>query len=98
MNTTMPFTLEGTQFDSIGFLDFGNDDLWEVFAPVTLPIEDPDGFVHNNFPVYLASHNNIGDLKPLAFFFDLYSTGPHINEITIQLGALLNAYIEERNK
>lgn len=82
-------------FDSIGFIDIGNDDMWEVFAPVSLPVENPDGFVHNNFPVYVASHGDIDRWVMLTDFLKHYAGGPHLNEIMMQIGHLLSKYVEE---
>lgn len=82
-------------FDSIGFLDFGNDDLWEVYTPRVFPEIDPEAFVQNNFPVWLASHSSFHDWVPLPDFLGQYAGRVHINEIIMQLGGLLTTYVNE---
>lgn len=85
-------------FDTIGFIDFGNDDLWEVYTPRfwSNEGENPDGFVHNNFPVWLASHSEFDRWTALPDFLGQYVGSVHINEILMQLGALLTTYVNER--
>jgi hypothetical protein len=86
--------LNKADFSSIGFLDFGNNDLWEVYTPMAMPEEPVESFVRNNFPVYLASHDSPDNWAPLSLFLSGYYLTPHIVEIMIQLGNLLDEYVE----
>jgi hypothetical protein len=100
--TTGIFTADDkTEYHSIGCIDYGNNNFFEVMVLVK---PDPDiyspfaGNIIHQFPVYLFSHEETdqtvlgNSLKD--FMADVMSDwqSDHLTQIIIQLGVLLEKY------
>ena len=86
-------------FKSIGFIGIGNNDDYEVLAPINQPADTND-FRINDFPVQLIEHQGDWE-KPVSladFLLGYAAHSPwHLNEIAMQLGELLTQYCKERD-
>lgn len=92
-------TDDGKVWKSIGCVDFGNNNFFEVMVPEQAPQDIYTVFAGNTihqFPVYLMSHDDgLGSLGlNLAEFMDMMVKDwpHHLTEVVIQLGHLLADY------
>lgn len=90
----------GIDWESIGYLDFGNNQEYEVMVRKDRKREDKD-FAHDQFPVFLLSHGRIrlgeaelDQWEPLTTFLAvlLREQRHHLNTVVIQLGQILAKY------
>ena len=98
-NSGIFITDDGKRWQSIGCIDFGNNNFYEVMVP-----EKPEAPVYSvfagntiyQFPIYLMCHDDgidsLGQTLPEFLAQILQGMEHHLPEIIIQLGSLLEKY------
>ncbi len=77
---------------SIGYLDFGNNQEYEVMAPKVMSFST-EPFIHLNFPLYIVSHEEPECPENLQYFLaELIQKQPqHLNLVVLLIGKMLTA-------
>lgn len=92
---------DGKEWMSLGSIDFGNNNFYEVMVLKNRPTEFDEPFRPHQFPVYLCGHEEAMETLgiPLPeFFADLYNheEAHHFPTVVAQLGVLLDNYINPK--
>lgn len=96
VDETPTLWVDGTEMKSIGGIDFGNNNLFEVFAPVNKPKDE--AFKSNVFPLVLCNHDDPPeDVRSYVllpdFLKEVIALRPHhLNEIVREIGLLIENY------
>jgi hypothetical protein len=95
-NSGIYITDDGKRWMSVGSVDFGNNNFYEIMVLETKPSGLDEPFRHYQYPVFMACHDDGLDTlgQPLPEFFKYILEGDehHLPEILIQLGHSLSKY------
>ena len=84
--------VDGLEIESIGFIDYGNNDLWEVLCPKIRPANADGDFFQSDYPVFLMEHQNYPHTAISLREFLEGIDNRHLVTAIRQLGELLTKY------
>jgi hypothetical protein len=90
-----PIMVGDIEFTSAGFLDYGNNDCWEVLTPKVRPANADGNFVESNYDVYFIEHQDYPHQLTARGQFLAQVPDQHLNTVIIQLGQVLAEYDKE---
>jgi len=87
-----PIVVDSLQIESVGCIEYGNNDFWEVLCPSTRPASADGDFFQSDYPVFLMEHQNYPHtVITLREWFDNVPNR-HVVTAIRQLGSLLTNY------
>lgn len=91
----LPIIVDGVEIVSVGFLEYGNNNGWEVLLPKVRPNDADGNFQESSYDVYFIEHQNYPhELTTRHGFFEQVPY-EHFNTAVIQLGRILADYDEK---